>query len=98
MSLRHNAWAAACDLVLDQEPSMTKTLLPAASVVCAAAVAAVFIGNLPSANAQATGASRLVPLGAAGQVAWYVDTDKKLVVMCNAFIDNTIECRTKPMP
>jgi hypothetical protein len=77
---------------------MTKTLFPVALAACATAGAVALVANLPSANAQAPGSSRLVPLGAAGQVAWYVDTDKKLVVMCNAFIDNTIECRTKPMP
>ena len=77
---------------------MNKALIPSALVVCLAAGAVAVFSNIPRAQAQAVNASRLVPLGAAGQVAWYVDTDKKLVVMCNAFIDNTIECRTKPMP
>ena len=77
---------------------MNKTLLSTALVVGVAAGSAALVSNVPTAQAQAVNASRLVPLGAAGQVAWYVDTDKKLVVMCNAFIDNTIECRTKPMP
>jgi hypothetical protein len=77
---------------------MNKTLLSTALVVGVTAGAAALVANIPTAQAQAAGAARLIPLGAAGQVAWYVDTDKKLVVMCNAFIDNTIECRTKPMP
>jgi hypothetical protein len=77
---------------------MNKALLSTALVVGAAAGAAALFSNVPAAQAQAVNATRLVPLGASGQVAWYVDTDKKLVVMCNAFIDNTIECRTKPMP
>lgn len=77
---------------------MNKALIPAALGACLAAGAIGAFLNIPSAQAQAVNASRLVPLGASGQVAWYVDTDKKLVVMCNAFIDNTIECRTKPMP
>ena len=77
---------------------MQKTLIPSALVLCVAAGAVALFSNVPGAQAQAVNASRLVPLGASGQVAWYVDTDKKLVVMCNAFIDNTIECRTKPMP
>ncbi len=79
---------------------MNKALIPSvlASALCVAAGALAVFSNIPGAQAQAVNPSRLVPLGAAGQVAWYVDTDKKLVVMCNAFIDNTIECRTKPMP
>ncbi len=77
---------------------MHKALIPSALALGVAAVAVALLSNIPGAQAQAVNASRLVPLGAAGQVAWYVDTDKKLVVMCNAFIDNTIECRTKPMP
>lgn len=77
---------------------MNKALISSVLAVCVATGAAAFFSNIPAAQAQAVNASRLVPLGASGQVAWYVDTDKKLVVMCNAFIDNTIECRTKPMP
>ena len=77
---------------------MTKTFLSAALAACAAAGAFALLASLPTANAQTSIAAKLVPLGAAGQVAWYVDTEKRLVVMCNAFIDNTIECRTKPMP
>jgi uncharacterized membrane protein len=79
---------------------MNKALFPSAlaMAVCMAAGAVAVLSNIPRAQAQAVNATRLVPLGASGQVAWYVDTDKRLVVMCNAFIDNTIECRTKPMP
>ncbi|KNZ32386.1 MAG: hypothetical protein AD742_11425 [Methylibium sp. NZG] len=83
---------------IEQEPSMNKTVVSTALAVCATAAAFTFVTHLPSAQAQAPGLTQLVPLGAAGQVAWYVDTNKRLVVMCNAFIDNTIECRTKPMP
>ena len=77
---------------------MNRALLSSALAVCIAAGGAAFFSSIPAAQAQAVNASRFVPLGASGQVAWYLDTDKKLVVMCNAFIDNTIECRTKPMP
>ena len=77
---------------------MNKALIPTALAVCVVASAAALFLNIPRAQAQAASAARLVPLGASGQVAWYLDADKKLVVMCNAFIDNTIECRTKPMP
>ena len=77
---------------------MNKALVPSALAVCVVASAAALFLNIPRAQAQAAGAARLVPLGASGQVAWYVDTDKKLVVMCNAFSDNSIECRSKPMP
>jgi hypothetical protein len=77
---------------------MNKALIPSALAVCVAASAIAFFSNIPRAQAQAAGAGRLVPLGASGQITWYLDTDKKLVVMCNAFSDNSIECRSKPMP
>jgi len=77
---------------------MHQALIPSALALAVAAGGFALFSTIPGAQAQAVNATRLVPLGASGQVAWYVDTDKKLVVMCNAFIDNTIECRTKPMP
>ena len=77
---------------------MYKPFIPAALGVCVAAGAVAVLVNIQGAHAQATGAARLVPLGASGQVAWYLDPDKKQVVMCNAFSDNSIECRSKPMP
>ena len=77
---------------------MNPAFIPTTLAVGVAVAAVAFFSNIPGAQAQSAGASRLMPLGASGQVSWYLDTDKKLVVMCNAFIDNTIECRTKPMP
>ena len=77
---------------------MNKALVSSAMVVCLATAAIAVFSHIPTAQAQAGGASRLVPLGASGQITWYLDTDKKLVVMCNAFSDNSIECRSKPMP
>ncbi len=77
---------------------MNKALIPVTLGVCLAAGAIALFANIPGAQAQTAGASRLVPLGASGQLTWYLDTEKKLVVMCNAFSDNSIECRTKPMP
>ena len=79
---------------------MNKALLPSALALAVGAGAVVFFSTLPGAQAQAqpAGAFRLVPLGASGQLAWYLDTEKKQVVMCNAFSDNSIECRSKPMP
>jgi hypothetical protein len=77
---------------------MNRTLVSSALAVCAAAGAITFFSNPPAAHAQAGAAGRLLPLGASGQLAWYLDTDKKQVVMCNAFSDNSIECRSKPMP
>ena len=78
---------------------MNKALLPSALAIAVAASALVLFSTLPRAQAQAqpAGAFRLVPLGASGQLAWYLDTEKKQVVMCNAFSDNSIECRSKPM-
>lgn len=77
---------------------MNKTIMPAALAVCLAAGAFALFANIPGAQAQGAGAARVVPLGASGQLTWYLDTDKKTVVMCNAFSDNSIECRSKPMP
>ena len=77
---------------------MNKALIPATLALCLGAGAVAFLANVPGAQAQAVGASRLVPLGASGQLTWYLDPDKKLVVMCNAFSDNSIECRGKAMP
>jgi hypothetical protein len=77
---------------------MNKALIPSALAVGLAVSAVAFLSNPPGAHAQAAGASRLLPLGASGQITWYLDTDKKQVVMCNAFSDNSIECRSKPMP
>jgi hypothetical protein len=77
---------------------MNKTLLPATLGVCFAAGALALFSHMSGAQAQVAGAARLIPLGASGPLAWYLDGDKKLVVMCNAFSDNTIECRSKPMP
>ena len=78
---------------------MNKALLPSALAIAVAAGAVVFLSTCPPAQAQAqpAGAVRLVPLGASGQLTWYLDTEKKQVVMCNAFSDNSIECRAKPM-
>ncbi len=78
---------------------MNKALLPSALAIAVAAGAVVFLSTFPPAQAQAqpAGAFRLVPLGASGQLTWYLDTEKKQVLMCNAFSDNSIECRSKPM-
>jgi hypothetical protein len=81
-----------------KELSMNRSLVPAALGLCVAAGAIALLTHLPGAQAQPAGAGRLVPLGASGPVAWYLDADKKQVVMCNAFSDNSIECRSKPMP
>jgi hypothetical protein len=77
---------------------MNKTLISSVLVAGIATAAIAVFAHIPAAQAQAGGASRLVPLGASGQITWYLDTDKRLVVMCNAFSDNSIECRSKPMP
>jgi hypothetical protein len=82
----------------DAGASMNNALIPTTLAVCLAAGTIAVFSGIPNAQAQAAGAARLVPLGASGPVAWYLDIDKKQVVMCNAFSDNSIECRSKPMP
>jgi len=77
---------------------MNKALVSAALAIGLGAVALALSGPISGANAQAGPGLRVVPLGASGQLTWYLDTDKKQVVMCNAFSDNSIECRSKPMP
>lgn len=77
---------------------MNKSLLPAVLGASLTAGLIALVSNIPGAHAQAGAAPGLVPLGASGQITWYLDTKKQAVVMCNAFSDNSIECRSKPMP
>lgn len=77
---------------------MNNAFVPTALAICLAAGAIAVFWGAPNAQAQPAAALRLVPLGASGQLSWYLDPDKKQVVMCNAFSDNSIECRSKPMP
>ena len=77
---------------------MNKAMLPATLAICLSAAAIALLAHVSGVNAQTAGAARVVPLGASGQYTWYLDTDRKLVVMCNAFSDNSFECRHKPMP
>jgi hypothetical protein len=77
---------------------MNKALIPAALMLGLGAASIALFANIPTAQAQAAASAKVIPLGASGQLTWYLDTDKKQVVMCNAFSDNSIECRSKPMP
>lgn len=77
---------------------MNKAVIPATLAVCLSAGAVALLAHVSGANAQLAGGAQVIPLGASGQLTWYLDTAKRQVVMCNAFSDNSIECRSKPMP
>jgi hypothetical protein len=89
---------AAADRFHHGASAMNQALVPPALLVCVAAGALALWSNIPGAQAQTAGAAAIVPLGASGQLTWYLDPKKQVVVMCNAFSDNSFECRTKPMP
>ena len=77
---------------------MKAAVIPAALAICLSAGAIALLAHISGAAAQSPGGPQVIPLGASGQLTWYLDTAKKQVVMCNAFSDNSIECRSKPMP